>query len=134
MQDLRAIEQKTAIHAAAFRFALIEYAKPYNRSDGFHKSKRAAYKLQPPTLTPEELSLHQRILKLRDQVFAHSDLTLKDAIVSLGRYGGVANICIAQNGPEPLPDIDAVIHLIEQTLDIMYVEKHQLLESLAPKA
>ena len=63
---------------------------------------------------------------------AHSDLTLKEAKVTLSRYGGQANICISHNVPLPLPDIDSVIRLIEHTLDIMYMEKSQLLENLAP--
>jgi hypothetical protein len=134
LQDLRATDQEATVRDAAFRFALAEYAKPCNRSDGLHRRKRDAYRLAPPGLLPEDLALHQQILGLRDQVLTHSDLTVKDAIVSLGRYEGRANICIAHNGPLPLPGIDAVIRLIERTLDIMYVEKARLLEALAPQA
>ena len=132
LQDLRVIEKKTAIHDAAFRFALVAYAKPYNRSDGIHRKGRTAYILPPPILPQEELALHCKILDLRKKVLAHSDLTLKDAKIYLSRYGGQANLCIGRNILPPLPDIDAVIQLIEHTLEIMYEEKSQLLESLVP--
>jgi hypothetical protein len=133
LQELRASDAKPAIYDAAFRFALIEYATPYNRSDGIHRRKRDAYRLKPLNFSPEELALHDQILALRDQVLAHSDLTIKDAIVSLGRYRGRANICIAQNTAPLLPDLTAVIRLIEHSLDMMYVKKAELLESLGPK-
>ena len=131
--------KRTAIHAAAFRFALVEYAKPYIASRGIHSSdgsqqkKKKAYKLGPPTLLTEDLTLHKQILDLRDQVLAHSDMTLKDAHVSFARYGGQANVSIGGNCPLPLPDIVAVIGLIERTLDNMCKEKALLIESLEPK-
>ncbi len=132
LQDLRMSEHKTAIHAAAFRYALVEYAKSYTRSDGIHKHGRNAYKLAEPTLSPGDLSLHRRILDLRNQVLAHSDLTLKEAVVYLGRYGGRASVGLASDGRPPFPGIDEVIGLIERSLDNMYVERTRLEESLAP--
>ena len=133
LQELRATEQKNAITAAAFRFALVEYAKPYTGSDGIHRNrkKRNSYKLPQPDLLPEDLALHRKILDLRDQVLAHSDLTLKEARVYLGRYGGQLSVGIASNIGLPLPDIEAIIALIERTLDIMKVERTRLEESLA---
>jgi hypothetical protein len=134
LQELRAGNHKPVVHDAAFRFALVAYAKPYNRSDGVHKHDRTAYKLPAPRLSPEEIALHEEILRLRNQALAHSDLIMKDAIVSLGRFEGRANICIAQNCPEPLPSIDAVISLIEHTLNLLHADKAQFLDSLAPTA
>jgi hypothetical protein len=132
LQDLRAIKHKSAIHAAAFRFALVEYAKPYNSSYGIHKSrkKREAYKLPPPKLLPDDMVLHQQILDLRDQVLAHSDLKWKEAVVCLASYGEHHAFGIMSNGIPQLPDIDAVAGLIERTLDIMYVEQTRLEKSL----
>jgi hypothetical protein len=133
LQELRKAKSKSAIHAAAFRFALVEYAKPYNSSYGIHKSrkKREAYKLSPPNLLPEDMALHQQILDLRDQVLAHSDLTLKEAVLYLGSYGGRLNFGIASSSIAQFPDIEAVIRLIERTLDVMYAERTRLEEALA---
>ena len=133
LQDLRIIKQKSAIHAAAFRFALVEYAKPYNSSYGIHKSrkKREAYKLPPPKLLNEDILLHQQILDLRDQVLAHSDLKWKEAVIHLSRYGEHHLFSIASNSIPQFPGIDSVIGLIERTQDIMYVEQGRLEKSLA---
>lgn len=132
LQELRTGNHNPVIHDAAFRFALVSYAKSYTRSDGVHKRSRDAYRLSTPRLSREEITLHEEIIRLRNQALAHADLTMKDAIVSLGRFDGRANICIAQNCPDPLPSIDAVISLIEHTLNQLYVDKAQLLDSLAP--
>ncbi len=132
LQELLPVEKKAVIYDAAFRFALIEYAKPYKRSDGAHRKGRNGYVLPTPKLPADELVLHKQILDLRDKLLAHSDLTLKGAMVSLARFDGRASICIAQNGPLPLPDLNTVIHLVEATLTLMYVEKARMLEALAP--
>ncbi len=86
--ELRAIDRKTAIHAAAFRFALIEYAKPYTRSDGIHKRGRNGYVLPRPKLSAKLLTLHKQILVLRRKVLAHTDLTLKEAQVYIASHAG----------------------------------------------
>ena len=133
LQDLRATEQRNALTAAAYRFALIEYAKPYTSSDGEHRNrkKRNSYKLPPPPgLSPEDLALHQEILVLRDQALAHSDLTFKEAIIYCGRYAGQLHAGIMSNGVFAFPEIEAVIGLIERTLPIMYVERQRRLEEL----
>ena len=135
LQDFRATEQKSAIQAAAFRFALVEYAKPYNSSYGIHKNrkKREAYKLPPPKLFAEDLLLHQQILDLRDQFLAHSDLKWKEAVFHLASYGARHSFGILSSGLHQFPDIDAVIDLIERTLDIMYVEQKELENFLPTK-
>lgn len=120
--ELRAIDRKTAIHAAAYRFALIEYAKPYTRSDGTFKSGRNAYKLPPPNLPDESLVLHQQILDLRDQVLAHTDITLKDAQILIASHRDHTFVAVMSNSLPAFPDSEAVITLIENTLDKMYVE------------
>ena len=132
--ELRAIDCKTAIHAAAYRFALVEYAKPYTRSDGTFKSGRNAYKLPPPNLPDESLVLHQQILDLRDQVLAHSDLTLKEAQVYITSHGEHTFVGVLSNSLPTFPDSEAVITLIENTLDKMYVEIERLKKTLGSKS
>jgi len=135
LQDLRGTtDRKATMYYAAFRFALIEYAKPHTRSDGICKRGKHGYRLPQPKLPSEDIALHKQILDLRNHVLAHSDLTLKDAILSVRRFNGRPHAVIGGNIPPSLPDIDAVIGLIERTLDTMYDEKSKLLEALAPKA
>ena len=131
---LRAIDRKTAIHAAAFRFALIVYAKPYTRSDGTFKHGRDAYKLPPPNLPAELLALHQQILDLRDQVLAHTDLTLKEAQLYITSHAGHSLVMVGSSSLPTFPDGEEVIKLIEYTLDKMYVEIERLKNTLKPNS
>jgi hypothetical protein len=123
------------IRAAAYRMALIEYAKPYKASFGIHTRGARPYVLKPPPqLSAEDLALHQRILDLRDQLLAHSDLTLKDAVVYASRVRDKPLVAIASSYAPSLPDFHEVIGLVERTLDQMYIELAQHEESLAPRA
>jgi hypothetical protein len=128
LRDLGGVERPSAVHAAAFRFALIEYAKPYTPSDGIHGRR----KLPPPNL-PDLLALHEQILDLRDQVLAHSDLTVKQAQLHLHSFDGKPYYIVSSNFAGPFPSREAVITLIERTLDQMYVERDQRLQLLHAK-
>lgn len=133
LQALRATTEKTAIHAAAFRYALVAYARPYTRSDGEHRKGRDPYILQAPNLTPQEVELHGQIINLRSQVLAHSDLTVKQASVYVGRYAGDASTIIVSNSLPSFPDIVSVISLIEHTLDLLYQQRTQSENDLAQR-
>ena len=129
--ELRAVEKPKAIHAAAFRFALIEYAKPYIRSDGKHRRGRNSYKLPAPNLAQDFLTLHHQILDLRDTFLAHNDLTLKEAKLFVIQHGTQPLVGVFSSNSDPsLPDREAVINLIERTLDQMYVEQERLEKNL----
>ena len=111
----------------AFRFALIEYSKPYKASHGTTDRFKLGLDHVPPALR----TLHDRIIDSRDKVHAHSDLTLLDARLSVHRSMGTRYSMIVQNkitGEEELPNINDVIALVEGTLDSLYV-KHKALES-----
>jgi hypothetical protein len=122
------------IRAAAYRMALVEYAKPYKVSRGTHKRGRQGYVLPTPNLPPEDIALHTQILGLRDQVLAHSDLTLKDARVHASRVQGHPFVAIGSNQLPSFPNTPAVTALIERSLDLMYLQLEQLDEAIAPKA
>ena len=121
---------------AAFQFALIEYCKPYKRSDGNIKNakgKPIRYHLDQKYIPPEYSSLHQRITNARDQIHAHGDLTVLDAKVYVeeSAYGKVAGyVRNVIHGTEELEHIDSIIDLIEQTLDSMHEEEEKLKQEL----
>jgi hypothetical protein len=115
----------------AFQFALIEYSKPYKKSYGEAKS---IHKLENKFIPPQYLDLHGKIINARDQIYAHSDLTVDDAKVyvtntNYGKHVGIAKNIIYDT--EMLEKIDAIIDLIEQSLDSMYKEVKRL-ESALP--
>ncbi len=104
---------------AAFRMALIEYAKPYKDSLGVHKKK---HKLLIPDLSEEDKRLHERIIVLRDTVLAHSDIRVKDAKVYGGKIGDRALPLIVSNTFPWFPSLADVRGLIERSLDRLYEE------------
>lgn len=107
----------------AFRFALVEYATPYNRSDGVNKKR---YYLDESYVPAEFLELHERLLASRDQIHAHADLTILEAKLSYTDLQGQRLVSTVRNnihGLEELDNIDATIHLIEGTLRNMYADR-----------
>ena len=104
----------------AFSFALIEYAKPYKESRGNVKWRNALDATHVPS---DMLPLHQELLDWRDQVLAHTDMTILNAAILAKSqpHSGVA--LISSNIIDPtkhLARIDEIISLVEKTLDSMY--------------
>jgi hypothetical protein len=111
---------------AAFQFALIEYSKPYTNSRGLILRN---YKLDESFIPLIHIDLHRRVLNSRNQILAHADLTVKEAKLHVDKIKKIKFVGIVQNtirGTEELPNIDAVVNLIEMTLDNMYLEEERL--------
>jgi hypothetical protein len=108
---------------AAFQFALVEYSKPYLKSRGEEVPNHV---LDERFIPSHHLGLHQRIVEARNQIHAHSDITVMGAKLYVKNapsgkiVGSVQNII---HGTEEYPNLEAIIELIEQTLDNMYVEE-----------
>lgn len=112
-------EAHKAVASAAFRMALIEYAKPYKKSAGVLIKRHV---LPLPSLSDEDRELHEKIIQLRDSALAHSDLSVKDAKLYVGNIGGAPfPMIICNTGPE-LPTLTSVRGLIERSLDQLYKE------------
>ena len=114
----------------AFRFALVEYSKPYRTSHG----TTGRFRIDERFVPSESLDLHRRILAARDQMHAHSDLTVKEASVYIANTAYGKHVGMALNNLDPLAEIqhiDAFIKLIEGTLEAMYAEVN-LLEAALP--
>lgn len=118
-------EQKdNPLFGPAFRFALIEYSKPYRQSYGLKR-----WKLDDSYVPDEMKALHKRITDARDQVHAHTDLTVLGAKLYVKETEGHRFSGIVQNkisGLEELSNIDDIKKLIEGTLDNMYIKKKEL--------
>jgi hypothetical protein len=117
--------KNNSLRHIAFRFGLIEYSKPYLRSDG----TLAKYKLDKEFIPVEHLKLHGRILDARNKFLAHSDLTIRDAQLyvtpnSSGKFVGIVQNVI--HGSEEFENIDCIIDLIEKTLFMMYAERDRM--------
>ena len=115
----------------AFRFALVEYCKPYKLSYGINKK----FKLETSFIPKELLPLHERIISSRDQVHAHSDLTVMQAKLHVHEFMGQRYTLISQNkiyGAEEFPNLQEIVKLIEATLDNLYAQEKILENALTP--
>jgi len=132
--------QRNSLVGPAFQMALIEYAKPYRTTHGVAQTSKGncvRYKLDAKHVPPVRLDLHNRLLRARDQVHAHSDLTVKEAKLYVGRTSTGTRAFIVQNvlyGAEELPQIDLIIELIEGTLDSMRLEAESMEATLTPSS
>jgi len=114
----------------AFRFALVEYCKPYKLSHGINKK----FKLDTSLIPKEHVPLHERIVSSRDQIHAHSDLTVMDAKLHVHEFMGQRHTSILQNiiyGTEELQNLQQILTLMEATLDNMYAQE-KVLENALP--
>lgn len=139
LNEIKRCRNRTPLVQAAFRFALIEYSKPYKLSRGSalgSKGKPLEYKLDERRVPPEYRQLHQEILDARDQIHAHSDLTVRDARIYVANTSSGKMVQISENiiyGTEDLSRIADIIALIEGTLPSLY-EEEQKLEAALPES
>lgn len=117
----------------AFKFALIEYSKPYKTSYGKINAKHVG--LGSRFIPAEYSLLHQRILDARDTFLAHSDLTIKDAQLYVTEHSSRKSVVVGQNvinAATEFSKIDEILDLIEKTLLSMYEEEKVLEGDLVP--
>ena len=132
LYEIKKRYKDNSLAGAAFQFALIEYSKPYKASRGTVsnlKNKPFQYKLDESHIPAKHIELHKRIIEARDQIHAHSDLTVREAKLYVKNSSHKKIVGAVQNkisGTEEFSNIDAIIDLIEQTLDSMYLEVKRL--------
>ena len=117
-RTLRLIDTQRAnpLIGPAFRFCLVEYCKPYNASHGVTKK----FKLDTKFIPHQFLPLHKRIVDSRDQIHAHSDLTVMQATLTVHEVMGERYTLIPRNYinvTEELGHLLEIVSLIEGTLD-----------------
>jgi len=115
----------------AFHFALFEYCNPYKLSHGSNKK----FKLDTSLIPKERLPFHEWIISSRDNIHAHSDLTVMDAELHVHEFMGQRYTLIPQSlihGTEELSNLQEIIGLIEATLDNMYTQEKVLKNALTP--
>ena len=126
LHEIKKRHKGNFLAGAAFQFALIEYSKPYKCSRGTVSNQ---YQLDESYIPDKHIKLHKRIVDARDQIHAHSDLTVREAKLYVKNSPHGKIVGAVQNkisGTEEFSNIDAIIDLIEQSLDSMYLEVKRL--------
>ncbi len=81
----------------------------------------------------KHLDLHSRLVSARKQIHAHSDLTVREAILYVREVAGKKLASQVRSGIDPLEELknlDEIIELVEQTLERMYEEAEQMEQAL----
>jgi hypothetical protein len=78
-----------------------------------------------PNIPDESKLLHDRLLKLRHEVMAHSDLSALDANVSYDNTAYLSMPLIVKNVFEDFPSITDIKSLVETVLDALYQQEAQ---------
>jgi hypothetical protein len=113
-------EMNSHLVAAAFRFALVEYATPYTPSEDTIKKR---HRLDSSCVPAEWLQLHERVLLARNKIHAHADLTVLEAKIYLNEVQGQRYVSIVSNvvqGTEEFSNLESVLRMIEGTLENMF--------------
>ena len=121
-RTLKTIEENPSspLLGPAFRYALVEYATAFTRSDGPMNRRRVLPKSVVPT---DHIALHARVVSARQSVLAHADLTVLDAELHVSHINGEKYVSRIQNritGLEELPQLEAVIAMVEAVIDSLY--------------
>lgn len=125
LQKIKSSKENSIFKGWSFELALIEYSKPYTWSFGEIRKR----KLEEIYIPTQYSDLHEKILNARNQIHAHSDLTIKEAKLYVKNFKSKKYVSIVQNKIDPLiefQNIDLILDLIEQTLDKMYLERETL--------
>jgi hypothetical protein len=120
--ELEKCKPGNAVWSAAYRMVVVEYCKPYTPSQ-INKIER--HKLSLPNIPDESKLLHGRLLKLRHQVMAHSDLSVLDANVSYDKSADFPAPLIFKNVLDNFPNITEIKKLVETVLDALYQQEAQ---------
>lgn len=70
LKKLQTIEDQTEVWMAAYRMCLIDYCKPFKKSNGAN----GKLILEVPELPQNLQDVHDYVIKVRDKILAHSDL------------------------------------------------------------
>lgn len=120
--ELEKCEPGNAVWSAAYRMVVVECCKPFTKSQINDKER---YKLPFPDVPDESKLQHEKLLMLRHQVMAHSDLSVLDASVSYDKTANFPVPLIAKNVLDGFPSVTEIKKLVEIVLDALYQEEHE---------
>lgn len=112
LKELQAIKNQTELWMAAYKMCLIDYCKPFKKSNGINRR----FSLQTPELPKHLKKTHDYVIYIRDKALAHSDLEpLKPMIV---------NRIFSKNSYPPIictdipnfPKIELMLELVETVI------------------
>lgn len=120
--ELENFKSGNAVWSAAYRMVIVEYCKPFTQSQ-INSNER--HRLPLPNIPDKSKLLHEKLLDLRHQVMAHSDLQALDANVSYDKTANFPIPLIVKNVLDNFPSIIEIKDLVETVLDALYQQEAQ---------
>ncbi len=129
LRTIKACSPDNPLIPPAFRFALVEYATAFTNSRG----QLGKHKLDSRYVPPHSIDLHERIVSSRDQVHAHSDLTIMNA--EFKATGTKANPTAEMRGEyvdelKEFQNLDQIATLISESIHSMCIDQDSQLKAL----
>jgi hypothetical protein len=116
---IRRYKKKDVINAL-IRDVVVTYSRPFTYCKGNYKTK---YMLDKDEFVPKKFhALHEKIIRYRHQVFAHTDLTLRKPRLgrlqfgSGNRYAMSCKIISPRDFENYLPKIGETIHQVKENI------------------
>lgn len=115
------------LSGAAFRYAIVEYATPFNTSEDAQRKRRKI----PASLVPSQYQvMHGRLISARNQLLAHADMSVLDGSLAFADMRGLPITTTTLNHVDvlnELKNIDEFIDLIQGVVDNLFAERLRLL-------
>lgn len=115
LDSLTDTDANNVVVSAAYRMAIIEYAKPFTKTFGSHTSHYLP-NYHNIEFTTEQKLLHKHLLKLRKKVLAHSDIPVLDPKVFYDELAGQPFPLIIKNSGLALPNRNQIKDLIDSVI------------------
>lgn len=129
LRDVK-INLKHPLSGPAFRYAVVEYMTLFNPSkDGQGLPRRIPVAWIPANY----LSLHERLKKTRNQLLAHSDMSVLDGSLNLEEAGGlpVATTTLTHvDDLAELKNVDEFLDLLQAVRDKLFEERRKQVVAL----
>ncbi len=116
LDSLTDTDANNVVVSAAYRMAIIEYAKPFTKTFGSHTNHYLP-NYHNIEFTTEQKLLHEYLLKLRKKVLAHSDIPVLDPKVIYGELAGKPSHLIIKNRGLDLPSRNLIKDLIGSVIE-----------------
>ncbi|MEW6203817.1 MAG: hypothetical protein AB1516_00690 [Pseudomonadota bacterium] len=127
LEQLDGEEKLSEVQKAAYKLAIITYAKPFTSAFGVAKNK---YKLGLDIVAKEHLGIHRHLMSLRDQVLAHSDLSPRQAKVFMNSATPDVAAIVSLSGDPRLPQMHSVKSVVAQVAESLKQRRLQLSNEL----
>jgi len=110
LKELQKNPDESEVWMAAYRMCLIDYCKPFKRSNGISEK---TLKLEVPNFPAHLQETHEYVMTARDKILAHSDLEPLNAKLIYSKFTISDLPMIVRTDVPNFPAIELMLELVE---------------------